>query len=406
MKRILLLISLAPVLSFGQGICDPGANIIIFSNYDGGTLNINVDENVPNLRVGVCSYEPVTINLSGTYVGNVTSVVWAGYTIDGTSINGVDASATELQQFPSATLSDPDGYPFIICAYDCDTTWVPGGCNTVDQITDYFLTLFGGSLRYSYMQYGAWGGTYATSSGGNCCFTTGCTAAVEAGDNQTICAGDAVVFNASGAVDYSWSANGTNIICDAPCAQLTMTPETSTVYTVTGTDSLGCAGTDVIAVLVNDTPDLELTLSGGVLYASGAISYTWWHDGAEITGITGNTYEPTENGVYWITSTGQNGCVGTSVAIEVEVTHIARLETALVSLYPNPAKELCTLTFAHASSDRRIAVRDLSGRVLMPLSAVPSSLSVVIPLGHIPAQCLLLVVEEGGISRSFPLMHE
>ncbi len=406
MKKTLLLLSFAPLISFAQGICDPNASIIIFSNYDGGTLNINVDDNVPNLRIGVCSYEPITVNLSGAYVENVTSVVWAGYTIVGTSINGVDASVTELQQFPSATLNDPDGYPLIICAYDCDTTWVPGGCNTVDQVTDYFLTLFGGSLRYSYMQYGTWGGSYATSSGGNCCFTTGCTAAVEAGDNLTICAGDSIVFNASGAVAYNWSANGTEINCDAPCEQLTVAPEVSTVYTVTGTDSQGCAGSDVISVLVNDTPDVELTLSGGVLYASGAISYTWWHDGTEIPGITGNTYEPTENGVYWITSTGQNGCAGTSTAIEVEVTHISRLETAQVLLYPNPAKELCTLTFAHASSDRRIAVRDLSGRVLMQLSAIPGSLSVVIPLGHIPAQCLLLVVEEGGISRSLPLVHE
>lgn len=55
------------------------ANLIIFTNYDGGILNINVDQNIPNLKIGVCSYEPVTINISGTYASNVSEVIYAGY---------------------------------------------------------------------------------------------------------------------------------------------------------------------------------------------------------------------------------------------------------------------------------------------------------------------------------------
>ena len=37
-------------LSFAQGICNENGNVILFSNYDGGTLNINIDENVPNIQ--------------------------------------------------------------------------------------------------------------------------------------------------------------------------------------------------------------------------------------------------------------------------------------------------------------------------------------------------------------------
>ncbi|MBP9704700.1 MAG: PKD domain-containing protein [Chitinophagales bacterium] len=157
--------------SFSQGICDPGGNIIIYSNYDGGTLNIDIDEDIPNIRIGICSYESVTINITGTYIDNVVEVLYAGYDSDGsTEVTGVSSGIVDILLYPPATISDPDGYPYIICAYDCDTLYVPGGCNTVEQLTDYFLTELTGTFRYSYMQYGIWSGTYDISDGGNCCY--------------------------------------------------------------------------------------------------------------------------------------------------------------------------------------------------------------------------------------------
>lgn len=156
---------------FSQGICDPGGNIIIYSNYDGGTLNIDIDEDVPDIRIGICSYESVTINITGTYIDNVVEVLYAGYDDDGTTeVTGVPDAIVDILLYPPATLTDPDGYPYIICAYDCDTLYVPGGCNTVEQLTDYFLTELSGTFRYSYMQYGIWSGTYDISDGGNCCY--------------------------------------------------------------------------------------------------------------------------------------------------------------------------------------------------------------------------------------------
>ncbi len=126
--------------SFSQGICDPGGNIIIYSNYDGGTLNIDIDEDIPNIRIGICSYESVTINITGTYIDNVVEVLYAGYDSDGsTEVTGVSSGIVDILLYPPATISDPDGYPYIICAYDCDTLYVPGGCNTVEQLPNYFF---------------------------------------------------------------------------------------------------------------------------------------------------------------------------------------------------------------------------------------------------------------------------
>jgi hypothetical protein len=47
----------------GAQVCNPNGNIIIFSNYDGGFLNINVDVDIPNLKIGVVSYEAVEVTL-------------------------------------------------------------------------------------------------------------------------------------------------------------------------------------------------------------------------------------------------------------------------------------------------------------------------------------------------------
>jgi hypothetical protein len=41
--------------------CDPTGNWILFANYDGGNLNIVVDQNIPNLKIGICTYEPVNV---------------------------------------------------------------------------------------------------------------------------------------------------------------------------------------------------------------------------------------------------------------------------------------------------------------------------------------------------------
>ncbi len=44
---------------FSQSVCNPAGNIIIYSNYDGGELNINIDENIPDksLSAGIYLFE-------------------------------------------------------------------------------------------------------------------------------------------------------------------------------------------------------------------------------------------------------------------------------------------------------------------------------------------------------------
>jgi hypothetical protein len=185
MKKIYLFIFSLLLISnsFAQSlICNAAGNLIMFTNYDGGALNINVDVNIPNLKIGVVSYEGTTIIISGTYANNVTAVAYAGYngsnahcgSVINTSISGTSGSSVNtVTLLPAATLANPNGYGLIICGYSCSTTTNQGGCNTVDQIEAYFLNQFPGSITYAHkVQYGCWTGTQTVSGGGTCCGLT------------------------------------------------------------------------------------------------------------------------------------------------------------------------------------------------------------------------------------------
>lgn len=337
LKIIIALLLFSNVSVFAQGICNVDGNVILFCNYDGGTLNINIDENIPDIRIGLCSYEPLTVNISGTYVGNVTQVLWAGYTIEGTSVSGVDAGIVDLLQFPAATIQDPDGYQFIICAYECDLDYVPGGCNTVDQASDYFLTTLNGFLRFSNFQYGVWGGTYNISSGGNCCVGTECSIDINANNDMILCEGDSLQLSASGADTYSWILGDEEVPCDAPCNEITIVAGTDATYVVTGTDTEGCFGVEEINLIVNETPDVDLVFNGGSLYVYGGSEYMWYQDGILMEEAAGGVITPEENGIYSVYATDENGCSAWSNEVEVIVDSVNESLTSPLLIHPNPS---------------------------------------------------------------------
>lgn len=253
-----------------QIACNPGGNLWVYSNYDGGVLNIDVDVNIPNIKIGVCTYEPVTINITGAFAGNVTEVRYAGYVSttnfhcsnspSTTTITGVPANITSVNFLPPATLSNPNGYSSIVCAYSCSTTSNQGGCNTVDQIKDYFQSTTGGTLISYYTQYGCWSvSPYALSAGGNCCNAVlPCAVTVDAGPSDTICPGGTTNLSASttGGSTYSWSpAAG---LSNPNIANPSASPSQTTTYVLTVTDGGPCAAVDSVVVVVA-TPQVTIS---------------------------------------------------------------------------------------------------------------------------------------------------
>lgn len=124
----------------------------------------------------------------------------------------------------------------------------------------------------------------------------------------TICNGASTNLTASGATIYSWNTGATT-------PSISVTPTSTTVYTVTGTTT-GCTNTKTVNVTVNALPNTAVAStticsgSTGTLSASGAATYSW-NTGATTSNLAVN---PTVNTNYTVTGTSSAGCVKTATA--------------------------------------------------------------------------------------------
>ncbi len=128
-------------------------------------------------------------------------------------------------------------------------------------------------------------------------------------NNATVCSGTAANLTATGATSYSWNTGATT-------SSISVTPTVTSIYTVTGTNTVGCANTKTVSVTVNALPAVAVSStticagSTGTLVASGANTYTW------NTGATGANVavSPTVSTTYTVTGTSTAGCVKTATA--------------------------------------------------------------------------------------------
>lgn len=135
--------------------------------------------------------------------------------------------------------------------------------------------------------------------------------AISAGADQSICAGDNVTLNGSGGSAYQWNNN----VGDGQ----SFAPTQTATYTVNGTDSLGCSGSDTVMVTV-------LENAASTQNQTALDSYT----------LNGQTY--TQSGTYTQTVPAANGCDSViTLNLTLNFTGISENTTAQISISPNPA---------------------------------------------------------------------
>ena len=135
---------------------------------------------------------------------------------------------------------------------------------------------------------------------------------VDAGNDITICAGTNVTLSGNGAGiggTYNWD----NGVTDGTY----FTPSATTTYTVTGTDAVGCTGTDQVVVTVdvgNIDAGSNITICQGdtaQLIATGTGTNYIWTPNTNI--ISTNTIStqvwPTDTTTYFIQYTSLNNCI-------------------------------------------------------------------------------------------------
>ena len=238
---------------------------------------------------------------------NVTYTAAGTYTVTHTATNATGTSTTYTQAIvvnalPTITLNTATlcvGNAATLTAGGASTyTWSTGPTTASISVTPTVTTIYS---------------VTATSTLG-CVNSKSTTVTVNAlptitATSPSICVGASTVITAGGATSYTWSTGPTT-------ASISVTPITTTNYTVTGTNALGCVKSKTTTVTVNPLPSVSVISaticsgSTGTLIASGAGTYSW------NTGATGTNLvaSPLVNTNYTVTGTSTLGCVKTATA--------------------------------------------------------------------------------------------
>jgi gliding motility-associated-like protein len=251
------------------------APVSCFSGNDGRAIATAVNGNAPYTFVWNTSPSQVNDTAfslpAGTYTVTVTS---AGGCTDTTSV-----TVLQPQKLNASVVSQPSCAGF---SFGSATGSATGGT------TPYGYSWNTSPAQTSSSLAGLSAGTYVlTVTDSKGCLDTSIAHVgmfpqpqINAGPDDTICAGVGKMLSVSGALTYSWSPAST-LSC-ANCANPFAVPGANTSYTVTGTDANGCIDTDFVNLVVIprvpvnvDPPKLICPGDSVRLGAGGGISVEW-----------------------------------------------------------------------------------------------------------------------------------
>lgn len=190
-------------------------------------------------------------------------------------------------------------------------------------------------------------------------------ATVTANGNTTVCGNDSVVLTAGSGTGYTyqWQLNGVDISGET---QISYAAVASGNYTAVVTNSCGNVISNAIAVTVYPvTPAPVISLQSDSLVSTSAVTYQWYYNGVLIVGATDGNYVPTQNGDYTVVITDANGCTSTSAIFTMTTVGMTEINNSTtVSLFPNPASGLLTITGNSTSASIVITILMPSGQVV------------------------------------------
>jgi len=166
--------------------------------------------------------------------------------------------------------------------------------------------------------------------------------------NNTVCTGGSVPFTGSGASTYTWSFGGSG-------ATATLTPGSSTTFTLSGTSAQGCSSLTVKTLSVIPLPTVSASANQSIclnqtitLNGSGATTYTW----SSVSGTLANAvvFTPSATGSYSLAGTNSvTGCTSTNNA--VTTITVAPLPTVVATVNSNTVCAGLTVTLSGSGAN-------------------------------------------------------
>jgi hypothetical protein len=187
----------------------------------------------------------------------------------------------------------------------------------------------------------------------------------------TLCEGDTVQLNASGADLYYWWPNA-QLSCDF-CPDPIAIPNLTTTYSVLGSLLSGCSDTATTTLFV--VPEVQAVFNYNINQftvdfqnlSSGATGFAWnFGDGNSSTQHSpSHTYATT--GVYTVSLFGTNSCFDDVYFVTLNITGIgiAQFDQSPAAVFPNPTSGRFTLELPIALDEVRITLFNTLGQQLM-----------------------------------------
>lgn len=364
-SQIVTVLSPTASISGSTSVCS-GGNVIVnitgtpnsLVTYTTGVSNQNIT--LDNSGNGTISFTNITSNVNISLI-NVTMNTPLSCTQNLSSNHDVNIVST-----PTATISGTAS----ICAGDSTDITITGTPNAVvifnDNVgTNQNVTLNGNGM-YSYNTGSiSSNSTYTLVSVSNGCLVNLSDAVtvminplpiVNAGSDQEICQGNTVTLSGSGASTYSWN-NG--IFDSTP-----FIPLSTDTYTVIGTDANGCQSSDEVVVIVNPNPTANVTENLGVLSVGTFTAYQWYNSDGAIPNATNNTFQPSENGEYWVYVTNQFGCSAYSDTLNYQSNGVRSIVKEIVQIFPNPSNGKFVIEWNEMKNVDNVSIIDNKGNLV------------------------------------------
>lgn len=296
------------------------------------STNICAGTTVTLSAVGGISYFWSPIGFFGSTTP-VTPSVTTTYTVAGTSAFGcvgIGLVTVSVTPIPTVNLSSTSAS---VCSGNSATltatgaiayTWNPGGLTSSVIVASPLVNT-------TYTVVGANG--FCTSTNTITLFVNPNPTINATASPSIICAGGSSTLSAIGATSYTWNPGGIT------GSTLNVTPVTTTIYTVSGTNGFGCINTRTVSVIVNPTPTITLVATNTSICSgnsttitatttgAGPFSYTW-----NPGGLSGSlvAVSPLTSTIYTVVGTNGTGCIGTrTININVSPTPTITLTSSL-----------------------------------------------------------------------------
>lgn len=194
--------------------------------------------------------------------------------------------------------------------------------------------------------------------------------------DDAICLGQSATLMGLAGGSYTWSSGQVN------AAVITVTPQSTTTYTLLGSNALGCVGMATRQITVNPLPVITITGSTLIcegqstnLTASGAVTYEWSSSNNYLVAPS-VVLTPMVSTLYNITGVDANECEGsTQLVVGVEAClGVQNINGSAVkaNVYPNPNNGLFTVELNNGLT-KNISIIDVTGRTVLSASTANAS---------------------------------